>query len=169
MENFKPVDFYSKISDYVLIFKDREVKYHGLKETEIKPSTKIKFMKGKYTCTDKYVYDLIKASKAYKVGRIVIAPTVKGVQTAKGIVFKKTMLQRMSRDELADLAGQLDVVLDVSGDEATKQIYVSAIMDKQDDAKPVEVEKPTTAIKGGVTTSNSTSVDPSIVVPTPEV
>ena len=170
MPDFKPVDFFSKISDYVIVFKDREVVYHGLKEVEMKPSTKVVFHKGKYTCTDKYVYDLLMNSSAYKTGKVVEVRDIIVPTATNGIVFKKTTLARMGKDDLIDVAGQMSLIVNgKDGNDPTKDNYIDAIMAKQETAPIKEpVVAQTSAMKGAVST-NSVSLDSGIVVPTPEV
>ncbi len=166
MGEFKSVDFFSKISDYVLIFKDKEVVYHGLKEVVKRPSTKIVFKKGKYTCTDAYTYKLIKESNPFKKGTIVRMSDIKVPTITNGIVFKKTTLSRMSKDDLIDVATQMNIVMkDV---EAAKPEYIDAILAKQEGIAPIVIVPEANAHKG-TATINSVSTDPSIKVPAPEV
>ncbi len=171
MAGFKSVDFFSRISDYVVIFKDREVAYHGLKEVEKRPSTKVVFRKGKYTCTDKYVYGLILGGSMYKAGKIIEVKDVNTPTASNGLVFKKSTLARMSKDDLIDLVTQMKLVVvgKKIADEPVKDDYVDAVLSNQENTPAVEAPKVPTAAKGAMTAANSISIDPSISVPAPEV
>jgi len=165
MEEFKPVTFYSKIKDYVILMNDREVIYQGTKAIETKPTTKIKFVNGIYTAETKEIVKFLKGSKQFKVGKILLQPnSIKSaLNPSPAVKFTKTMLMKFSQDEITGVAKSVGVVVEEG---QTKSEIADAIIGKQKGSKKVvSTEKGTTANKGVVTNS----VDPSIKVEKPTV
>jgi len=143
-----PVKFYSKIKDHVILMKDREVIYQGNKMIEVKPTTKIKFVSGTYSCTDLEVYEFLMKCKQFKHGILLIEPPKVKSMLAPAITFTQKMLGKFNVEELASVLKSFGSELK---DGAIKEDVVKEILAHQDGAEVVAPEAPATAAKGVVT------------------